>query len=251
MRRLIFNADDYGLSPGVSEGILQATNGIVRSTTVMANLASDVELAALRGNGIGIGVHLNVSTGVPLTGDYPQGLLDGQGRFLRDRTLLPETWDDAGYRRAALGEWEAQVWRLEAAGVHLDHFDSHHHVHLFPQLFPAALGLARRFRLGLRTDRRGLAAARSAGVPAPDRLVTGFCGKRNLTRQRLLSLVASTRGDIVEVMCHPGRVDSLLAERSSYVAERQTELDLLSDPELALSLEDAGWVLASYAQAFG
>lgn len=251
MRRLIFNADDYGLSPGVSEGILQAAKAVVRSTTVMANLATEVELAALRGGAIGVGAHLNVSTGAPLTSDYPQALLDGQGRFLRDRALLPETWDDAGNRRAALAEWEAQVWRLEAAGMHLDHFDSHHHVHLLPQLFTTALGLARRFRLGLRTDRRALAAARRAGVPAPDDLVAGFFGRENLTREQLLSLLASASGDVVEVMCHPGRVDRLLAERSSYVAERQVELDLLGGSTLALSLESAGWVLASYAQAFG
>ena len=51
-RRVIFNADDYGLSPGVSAGILAAVEGVVRSTTVMANLVSHLEADFLRRSGL-------------------------------------------------------------------------------------------------------------------------------------------------------------------------------------------------------
>ena len=73
MPTLIFNADDYGLSPAVSRGILTADRGVVRSTTVMANFVTDDEARALIDSGMGCGAHLNISSGVPLT-DYPAAL---------------------------------------------------------------------------------------------------------------------------------------------------------------------------------
>ena len=68
-RRLIVNADDFGLTPGVNAGILSAHHhGIVTSTTLLATAAIDAEqLAALRDSGLGVGIHVNLTLGRPLS----------------------------------------------------------------------------------------------------------------------------------------------------------------------------------------
>ena len=69
-RRLIVNADDFGLTRGVSAGILAARrHGIVTGTTVLVTAALDRDqLAEARASGLGIGLHVNLTLGRPLTG---------------------------------------------------------------------------------------------------------------------------------------------------------------------------------------
>src|SRR5256885_6104118 len=83
-RRLIVNADDFGLTPQVSAGILTAhRHGIVSSTTalVTARIADD-SARALRDSGLGVGLHVNLTLGRPLSGG--RSLVDAKGAFVRD-----------------------------------------------------------------------------------------------------------------------------------------------------------------------
>jgi len=251
MRRLIFNADDYGLTPGVSAGILAARAGVVRATTVLANLAPPAALHALADSGLSIGCHLNLSLGRPLSPGYPAELLDPAGNFVKALALDPATWEPPARRDTALAEWEAQLWRLEQAGLRLDHLDSHHHAHLLDPLFRTALGLARRWRLALRCDSTHLEAARIAGVPATDSFIASFFGREAITREALLAALSRAEGETVEVMCHPGQADPALSAISSYVDERETELKLLGNPALAHELESAGWRLCGFNDGLG
>ena len=69
MRRLIVNADDFGMSRSVNRGVIRAhAEGIVTSTTLLANGASFDDAVALAHAhpGIRVGVHLNVVEGRPL-----------------------------------------------------------------------------------------------------------------------------------------------------------------------------------------
>ena len=84
---LIVNADDFGLTPGVSRGILEAgATGIVTSTTVIVNRPIDPELIArLEASGLGAGLHLNLTLGTPISDPRRvPSLVDGEGRFIRD-----------------------------------------------------------------------------------------------------------------------------------------------------------------------
>jgi len=134
MKRVIVNADDFGLHPAVTAGILRAAElGMISSTTVSANTCRRDDLMLLKASGLACGLHLNLVEGRPLTGQ--QGLepiLDGQGQFqgvarlaaaitLR-RIELSRLWDEVRAQAAVLAD----------AGVEIDHFDSHRHAHLLP-----------------------------------------------------------------------------------------------------------------------
>lgn len=245
-RLLIFNADDYGLTPAISAGILAASAGVVRSTTVMANFVVTEEAQALRDSGMSVGAHLNLSSGWPLSNDYPAELLLPDGRFDKARALEASTWDSQALRDAALREWWAQLERLGELGLHIDHIDSHHHTHMLEPLFNQALDLALARRVGLRVRGQQFGRAWAAGVPAPEALVEAYFGYNFISREKLLAALEQVTGAVVEVMCHPGMVDMLVYERTSYQEERETELSVLGDPTLCEELEARGWTLSGY-----
>ena len=68
-RVLIVNADDWGLTAGVSRGILHACrHGIVTSTTLLVTRPPDPALLEeLRGSGLAVGLHLNLTLGAPVS----------------------------------------------------------------------------------------------------------------------------------------------------------------------------------------
>lgn len=247
MSRLVFNADDYGLTAGVSRGILQASEGVVYSTTVMANMVTEPQLQELMATSMTAGIHLNISLGRPLSEGYPGQLLDGEGRFRRDLALDEETWRDVELRRAVASEWTAQFELLKRRNLEISHIDSHHHTHMHGPLFPMALEMAVAFGLPLRcrTEFRGL--AEPAGVGGPEVLLEGYFGAGNISRGDLLRMLQPLKGRHVEVMCHPGCVDDDLRVISSYVDERAAELSVLGDPALRHELEEDGWSITGYS----
>lgn len=71
--RVIVNADDFGLSPAINYGIIEAhRHGVVTSTTAMMNANAIEHAASLSADfpGLGIGLHFVLSFGVPLTAMY-------------------------------------------------------------------------------------------------------------------------------------------------------------------------------------
>jgi predicted glycoside hydrolase/deacetylase ChbG (UPF0249 family) len=146
---LIFNADDFGLSERVTEAILEAhRDGVVTSTTTTANMPA-VEYAARCATEcpkLGVGVHLNLTEGFPLSA--PQAVPDlvtADGRFrgptdqprglVRGRDALPQVE----------AEFAAQVGRLVDLGVRPTHLDSHHHICRMPVAMRAMVRVARAF----------------------------------------------------------------------------------------------------------
>src|SRR3989440_1982544 len=70
VRCLVVNADDFGLSPGVTDGILEAhAAGVVSSVSVLVNAPGwEHAVAALRGTeSLGVGLHLNLTAGEPVS----------------------------------------------------------------------------------------------------------------------------------------------------------------------------------------
>lgn len=149
MRRLIVNADDFGLTAGVNRAIIEAhAQGIVTSTTLMANSAAfddAVERSRACPN-LGVGCHLMLVDGEPLlaAADVPTLIArQNSTQFLRNisgfalralRGRLNESEIEA--------EATAQIRKLQAAGIQVSHIDTHKHTHLFPAVLRPALRAA-------------------------------------------------------------------------------------------------------------
>ncbi len=244
MRRLFVNADDFGLTEGISSGIAAAmAAGVVGGTTAMVCPEGAMERIARLGPALSgrVGLHLQLTGGVPCLppGAVPS-LVTASGAFPRKKIAV-ENVDPDEVRR----EWRAQLARFRATGLEPSHLDAHHHIHKRPEVFPVFVELARELGVPARAVsdgmRQGLDAA---GVPHADACVTRFFGE-GLSREHFLSLVdaafAALGGEgVVEVMCHPGRCDAALEAISSYAAGREEELRLLADPGLAEALAGRG-----------
>ena len=249
--KLIVNADDFGYTPGVTQGIVRAhKEGIVTATTMMAN-ATDTLGAADAARSVprlDVGAHLVVTYGAPLAPSEQVGsLVTNDGRFPRVSDLLRSGAPSAD---EALVEFRAQYRRVrELIRREPSHLDTHHWVHDLPALEDALLALAKETGAAVRThDGRQRARFRDAGVRTPDRFVREFQHSGAIHAGALLDLLEriAEEGGVVELMCHPADPDPALLEGSSYAAERGVELDTLTDPRIRTALDRLGIELADY-----
>ena len=220
-RRLIVNADDWGLSRGVSEGILAAhRHGIVSSTTVLVTADLDREqVARLRDSGLGVGLHVNLTLGAPLT--RGRSLVDGAGRFVRDARRAAARVSAADVR----AEVEAQIARFESALKRRPtHLDSHHHVGLHPPVRDVVLAVARELDVAVRSQNAEVRArARSARLRTPDHFFGESGPDAYWSPDRTVRHLRELPAGVSEFMCHPGWVDAELAY-SRYGRQRETEM---------------------------
>jgi hopanoid biosynthesis associated protein HpnK len=194
MKRLIVNADDFGWSEAVTDGILQAhRRGVLTSTTLMANLPGAekaLERARREAPRLAIGLHLNLTEGEPLsTRREAAELLDGEGRLRRPlMAIARRVRFSLKARDAAEKELERQILWAREHGLRPSHLDSHKHVHLMPALLPTVIALA---------QRHGIPAIRTT-VEAPLAGLAGFLpeawGPRERLRQWLQAKLAHRWG---------------------------------------------------------
>ena len=280
VRRLIVNGDDFGLTPGVNAGFVEAHgHGILTSASLFANAPATAEAVAIarRSPALAVGVHLTLVDGEPLSppSTIPSLVVDGRFR---------PTWGSfigamLG-RRISLAEIErelaAQIDRVRSGGIRPSHLDGHKHVHAYPPIFAIVARLAKRFdiprvripwerpaaalvwrelrrpparrqaleNLALGSwamrDRRLLAAH---GLPQAPR----FLG-RVLTglfdRQSFTALLAAVPPGTSELMMHPGYADAGLQRvRTRLRAERAREVELLTAPSTRDAVVRAGITL--------
>lgn len=140
---LVVNGDDFGMDEGVNRAITQAfERGLIDRTTLMANMpgAQDaMKIAKERGFIDRVGIHINLTSGVPLTKKMrtDRVMCDKDGRFsgnfardLRTRFFLPKETENH-----LESELRAQLDMYRSLGGTLWHIDSHHHVHTDPSVY--------------------------------------------------------------------------------------------------------------------
>lgn len=154
MRRLIVNADDFGLTAGVNRAILEAhTDGVVTSATLMANGSAFENAVALAvpARKLSVGCHVVLVDGMPVAEPASVAtLLAGNhapstaSRFYSKisgfaaRAIL-RRFD----RDQLVSEIVAQIRKIQAAGIQVTHLDTHKHTHIFPTILSSLVRAAR------------------------------------------------------------------------------------------------------------
>jgi hopanoid biosynthesis associated protein HpnK len=283
VRRLIVNADDFGLTSGVNRAITEGNrSGIVTSATLMANArVSDaaIDLAKMQPS-LKTGCHVVLIDGVPLAENLPS-LTNGSSRF---RTSLKQFAIAAVRKQIAVEEIqrevEAQIRKIQSRGITLTHVDSHKHTHMFPHVLRPVLRAAK--ACGVRAvrnpfePRRSWPAAmvlgspglwlRSAGVMAFGLFAAEFRRALNeegmvstdgtvgiavtgmLDQQKLLRMLEALPEGTWELVCHPGYSDAdLQAAGTRLTQSREIELSALTSADTRKSLARHQIELISYA----
>jgi chitin disaccharide deacetylase len=220
-RRLIVNADDFGLTKGVIAGILSAhRHGIVTSTTLLATAAIDAEqLAALRDSGLGVGIHVNLTLGRPLSG--ARSLVDFDGRFVRDPNHAASRANAKDVEREVHAQIEKFTSLMRRKPTHLD---THHHVGLLAPVSEVVLDAARSLGVAVRSQNAtARARALTAGLTTPDHFFGESGPGAYWSLARTLAHLRALPLGVSEFMAHPGWCDDALSY-SRYGRQRETEM---------------------------
>lgn len=275
-RLLVINADDFGFAPGVNRGIVEAHEaGALSSTSMMVNapaFGEAAELARSRVPRLGVGLHLNLIAGRPLSD--ASTLMDPRTGVFHS---LPELTRRALSGRVSAAdvrrECDAQLAALAGVGISATHVDSHRHAHALPGVLPAVVASAR--AAGVRIVRRPLdqpslgdpvAAAKMLVLHAAWRAAIekvdregrkllesaprfrgiGLQGKPDV-EARLLAMLDRLPASATEIMLHPGYDDSVLAAQDPYRSEREREVAALCSPAVGARLSRGDIRLVSFA----
>ena len=244
--RLIINADDCNLTPGVTRGILEAHDrGIVTSTTLLMNrpLSSQTVRELKKRKRLGLGVHLNVTLGEPLSPRSKVGtLLQPDGRFRRP----PDYGKKRPKSREVVCEYEAQIRRFEKHfGERPDHLDTHHHLHDDPVFFEALRTVAEKLNIPVRRSRIFLLENQT--LQTTDYLFGNLEAHYIWQEESFFGVVKNLPEGTGEIGCHPGYCDAELKKISSMKIVREKELRLFSDRSLRKALSDFGIELIRFS----
>lgn len=279
-KRLIINADDFGFSSGVNEGIIKGhTNGVLTSATIMANMPAAEEAVELAKQNptLGVGVHLNLTDGIPLTRNETIAfLLNEKGNFtLKPAKLAIMLLFSRELRAAAETELAAQIQWVIDRGIKPTHLDSHKHIHAYPLLFPIVCSLAMRFGISAMryafepkyvgffpwpaTDRKSRKRAlivrlmarsnrrRNPSFFKTDALLgVAHTGNINIDFFKSVSLYNTCA--VAEVMTHPGYSYDLDRSVTRLVKQREIELEALCSEITKEYFKLAGIKLVHYGQ---
>jgi len=275
-RRVIINADDFGWSPGVTDGVLRASrDGVVTSATLAANMPDAARAAALAAElpSLGVGVHLNACQGPPLS-EAGRRLADDDGIM---RSTAPALIGRCVRRpwliRSVLAEFDAQIRRALDHGVKPTHLDSHRHVHAFTPIFVGTVRLAKRYGIRwIRRPREKLPGAdwpaAAAGPKRTSRLLnlmcvaniligrsqtatTGLWGVSHtgcITAEWLILAAGMLPEGTTEIMTHPGYPHDLEATETRLTDSRRRELEALCDPAVRAALQRNRLELVQYGR---
>jgi predicted glycoside hydrolase/deacetylase ChbG (UPF0249 family) len=258
------------------------TVGIVSSTSLMVNMpAAPAAVALARKHGLAVGMHLNLTTGRPVSAprDIPSlvqsdGSFHSHAEFRRRLVSCKITVGDMDR------EFSAQIEAARRMGLEPTHLDTHHHLHLWLPVAWALLRAGRRCGIRkTRTTRTTDMAIRAVGrrtlsewakrrykavmarllgrwfvLPTWRMEASVFKAKENGARRsgldewlRLVSqLQTLPAGQTVEIPCHPGYVDDELRGYARYAEGRQEEIAALTSDELKTALARANMRLVTF-----
>jgi len=214
VRYLIVNGDDFGLSPGVNHGIVEAhRRGVLTSASLMVNRPACGDAIALTRTHVDLSVGLHLDLG-----------------------------DAAADASAAVRD---QFVRFERAlGRPPTHVDGHHDLHLRPEWLPHVLMYA---------GRCGIPVRGRSSVIRLGRFYGQWGGRTHLEQTSVASLLEILRtglaDGVTELICHPGYVDASL--QSGYTREREAEVATLCDPLVRAAIREMGVRLIGFRDLAG
>lgn len=277
MRRLIVNADDFGLCSGVVYGILHGVrHGIITSTSIMLTVPA-TQLALEQAHAhpdLDVGVHLTFTEGWPLLSpEHLPSLVNEQGRF-----LTAQEWLASG-RKPDIGElrveFKAQIEGVLVTQINASHLDLHTSVgYMMPDVFAltvdlaAQYGLAMRYPLGDGGQDMVAGVAKAAGIPLehveamiehyrtlvaaknvrhPDRFIEAFPG-HNSDPLALVQLIKRLPEGTSELLTHPAFAKGSRRYLKDKAAQRAAELAALCDPRVIAAIGQSGIELVNFRQ---
>lgn len=265
MKKIIINADDFGLSRSVNQAIIDVyLRGNLTSATLMVNMPGTLEAVAMAKAhpGLSVGLHFCLTEGQAMTG--MSSLTDASGRFFSRQALIARCASGKVRQADIRREFQAQVDFFAAHGLTLAHIDSHQHCHMMPVIFFAILGQINRIGVPLRLAfanaplsllwRRPVRFFKQAvlicmttlyktllRVPTNDALVSIHdLDKHEFELADYTRLVAASQGRVVELFVHPYQLgkdlhqlyDGCWEDHAEFIGKCHSEYQVLTGQDV-------------------
>ena len=277
-KRLIINADDFGLHEEINWGVYEAHHkGILTSTTLIpcGNATHQAATLAKESPNLGVGIHLTLVGGLlpilPIT-DIPS-LVTSQGLFRNSHLSFIRDWSIGSIDKVEIeNEWSAQIEKMLALGLPITHIDSHQHLHVLPGLQDLVLKLATKYEIpAIRIPKEPYTFFETTPSANPIRILSrtglSFCADQakkkwehlsspdhffgmltggNMTSENWKKLLPLIPTGISEVMTHPGRKNHILSQQFSWGYHWQEELAALQSEEIAQWIKKNSIKLINY-----
>jgi len=236
-KELVVNADDFGLSKGINQGVTRLLEkDILGAVSVIAggesvNQALDI---LKRYPNLKVGVHLYLTMVRPLSEKKEiSSLLNKAGLFDNNMYRFLFRYFFTGIKKEHLvKEFRAQIEKIRKAGFKISHLDSHQYVHMLPRIFKVMIMLSKEYNIPFirlpftPLDRRFISnkanlsrkiwqlilnilgiiyrpSIKRAGMEEQP-LSLGFLNNGHLTEEAIRNVFSSLGGGRHELVCHPG-----------------------------------------------
>lgn len=279
MKKLIVNADDFGLHSLINQGIIKGyREGFITSTSLMPGAPAYEEAVALaKANpGLGIGIHLTLvgSVATVLPDSQVPTLVGDDGLLPTDYVAFAKRFYTGAVSRSELeAELRAQIEKALNSGLPITHIDSHQHTHVLPLVNRLVLKLCNEYNikriripkepygfsggfaagLGRKIGRCGLSfcadmaalAADGRGVRHPQHFF-GMLAGGHLNAALVGNIIRALPEGVSEIMTHPGLDTAALSREFSWQYHWREELDAYLDTGNKALLERQGVTLINF-----
>jgi predicted glycoside hydrolase/deacetylase ChbG (UPF0249 family) len=252
MRYLIVNADDFGISPEVTKGIIEAfTNGIVTDTSILiCSPYAEQAITSAFEVGLPVGVHIDFVTEFHLHNHHSDPKLVGPNgqlmRELNEREFHNHidhsfTCDELMSLR---DEVRSQVnLFIQLTGQKPSHLDYHFGLHHINEIMAIYITIAEDYKIPVRWGRQY--AGKNPYAMAPKIFCDAFHGNPQTTVDDFINLLEKQWDGVMEICCHPGYfTPGGLVDSNN--RDREYELAILVDPRLKLELQARNIELVNY-----
>jgi predicted glycoside hydrolase/deacetylase ChbG (UPF0249 family) len=285
-RKLIINADDFGLSIPVNKAIIKAhREGILTSASLMVNMPGFGHAVSLikENTSLSVGIHINIFRGKPVSLPYKIKSLCKGETFIENFFEIMRT---IFYKKIELNEFEIecrlQVEKAFKYGITISHLDSEKHIHLIPLFFETIIKIAKEYKIlrircinempynflnispanlfnirfysllyhavNVKKEKKLL---EEQGFKTTDYfyglLKTGGMGISEYKR-----ILSHLKRGTTEIMCHPGHseAEGASVQRRTYYQVQGGELELkaLLDPRLKDLIASHNIILTNYSE---
>lgn len=285
MKKLIVNADDFGLSKAVTDAIIDChKNGIITSTTLMANMPCAEYAASIVKSfpKLSVGLHLNLTEGKPLSNlSEVDNLINSDGCFICFSPQRKNLRTNEKAEEQVLRELEAQLLKALKLGFNISHFDSHHFIHRAPVVQEALIKLHKNYGIPAVRAQKGLYWTDSKakiyvklikmfrnlkkfkkiysrklqfqvfkrnGLLCPDRMIAPdyFIPHLSDAKQHFIQCLQAIPEGIFELALHPGYYDKESADSEEFKKIREFDTKIACDEDIKDCIKKCGINLISF-----
>lgn len=277
MKKVIFNADDFGLTKGVNAGILKCfKSGIVTDSSLLMNFeATEDAVKIIKRSKLNAGIHLNLTEGKPLS-DKVRTLIDKNGNFFNiakfSLRLMSNKISDADIER----EFTAQIEKFLSENLIPTHIDTHQYAHMFKKVCKAAIKTARVYGINKirylyekqlphyvfkyykkqyikslivsSFSKKSKNIFKKEKFIAPDYFTGITAVESSSPMESFISILRNLESGTTEIMCHPGFSSEALEKISFYNKQRETELKALTSQRLKEEIRKLNIKLISFKE---